>query len=102
MVAFLLMGVGFGIHLAPLKKLESFKLLAVVGLVYNLFGVLILSEIVAKSEKLRLFIVNRFPYVLISAHFYVPLGLAMFSMWAYVTQRAAYPSGGTVATFALA
>jgi hypothetical protein len=42
------------------------------------------------------------PYILISAHFYVPLGLAMFSMWAFIAQRAAYPSGGIVAMGALA
>ena len=100
MLAFLLMGIGFGYHLAPLSKLETFKLLNTVGLTYDLFGVLILSQVVATSERIRSFVVDRLPNILISAHLSVPVGIAGFSLWAYTRDQAAYPSAVTLVVFA--
>ena len=93
-------GAASGYHLASLKKLETFKLLNVTGLLYDLFGVLIHSEVVATSEKIRSVVVNHLPRILISAHFFVPMRMAVFGMATFLFYRAAYLSGGILATFA--
>src|SRR5258705_7919258 len=55
-------------------RLETFKLLNIVGLAYDLIGILVLSEAVTQSAPLKKFMVNWVARVLLWAHTVVPLG----------------------------
>ncbi|TAJ30676.1 MAG: hypothetical protein EPO64_03045 [Nitrospirae bacterium] len=79
-VALGLVGGLLGHSLARYPKLETFKLLNIVGLVYDLLGIIVLSEVVAKNERLKAFMVKWVAGFLIWAQSVVPLG-ALFGAW---------------------
>ena len=70
-------GAVIGFSLSSMHRLETFKLLNILGIVYGLVGVLVLSEFVAQSEKWRQFVVEKFSGVFIWSHGFIPLGGAL-------------------------
>lgn len=67
MVVVALLGVGatMGYGLAGHERLMPYKLLNIAGIIYGLIGVLVLSEMVAKSDSLKKFMVHWVAGVLI-------------------------------------
>ncbi len=91
-----LLGVGLAIGdaLAHHPKLETFKLLNIIGLSYDLLGLIVLSELVVKSERWRLFVVRWVAGTLLWGQSVVPLGAAL-GAW-FTTGK---PSGAAAAAF---
>lgn len=87
-------GAFLGHVLAAHPKLESFKLLNVVGLTYDLLGIVVLSEIVMESERLKAFMVKWVAGFILWAQTVVPLG-ALIGVWTAGTS----PSSGIAAGF---
>jgi hypothetical protein len=87
------LGCAVAFPLSSLKKLEGYRLLNILGMVYGLLGVIVLSELIANVEWLRRLIVDRVSVILIWAHFVMPLGSAAvaFLLGAFYPQR--YPAG---------
>ncbi|CAN7780834.1 hypothetical protein LJR296_007990 [Cupriavidus necator] len=71
-----LLGVGasMGYALAGHQRLIPYKLLNIAGIIYGLVGVLVLSEMVAKSDPLKKFMVHWVAGGLIWAHTVIPIG----------------------------
>ena len=65
-----------GASLAKLPKLESFKLMNIAGLTYDLFGLITLSELVSSSVRWKYFIVQWGAGVLLWGQTVIPLGAA--------------------------
>lgn len=75
----LLLSVGYflGSALASHPKLETFKLLNILGLSLDLLGLIVLSEYVAASEKWKALVVNWIAGILLWTQTVVPLGAAI-------------------------
>jgi len=58
LAALFALGLHIGREVASLPRLESFKLLNILGLTLDLLGLLILSEYVVTSERLKAFVVG--------------------------------------------
>jgi hypothetical protein len=78
-----LLGAGLllGRAVASYPKLETFKLLNIVGITYELLGLLVLSEIVSNSERWKSLVVHWLAGLLLWAQSVVPLGAAL-GAWA--------------------
>jgi hypothetical protein len=63
-----------GFRLSEFPKLESYKLLNIVGLSYDFLGVVVLSEILASSEKWKQLCVNVVAPVVLWFHTVLPVG----------------------------
>ncbi len=87
-------GVFLGQALAAHPSLETFKLLNIVGLIYDFLGIAVLSEVVAQSERLKAFMVKWVAGFLLWAQSVVPLG-ALIGAWA----ANASPSSSVVTGF---
>jgi hypothetical protein len=72
----LLLGLGIfvGFSLAGYQKLAPYKLLNIVGIVYGLLGLIVLSELVATSERVKFFMVHWVAATVLWASSVVPLG----------------------------
>ena len=70
-------GVYMGVALSRLPKLETFKLLNILGLTLDLLGLLVLSEIVLSSERWKAFVIKWVAGVLLWGQTVVPLGAAL-------------------------
>jgi len=88
------LGVAVGYVLSGYAKLETFKLLNIVGLFYDLLGILVLSEIVTKSAAVKYFFVEWVSGSLIWAQTVIPLGALIGTAVGY-----SLPSSGVVAKF---
>ncbi len=91
-------GGAFAYRLGSLQELETFKLLNIVGIMYGLVGVIVLSEFVAQNEKWRRFVVEKLSGVLIWAHGAIPLGAATTSIVLFLIARDQFPSSPIVGT----
>jgi hypothetical protein len=87
-------GALLGRVLAVHPNLEVFKLLNIIGLTYDLLGLVVLSEIVANSERWKSFVVHWLAGLLLWAQSVIPLGAAL---GAWVSGEA--PSSTKAATF---
>lgn len=85
-------GGGLAFCLSSIPKLEMFKILNIVGIVYGLVGVMVLSEFVIQNEKWRLFVVEKLSGVLIWAHGAIPLGASATTLGLFVFARDQFPS----------
>ena len=92
MLLFYAVGAGVAYRLGSLQKLEMFKVLNIVGIIYGLVGVVVLSEFVAQNETWRRFMVERLSGLLIWAHGAIPLGAAVTSLILYLAARNQFPS----------
>ncbi|CAN7384825.1 hypothetical protein [Variovorax sp. LjRoot178] len=82
--AALLAGIGVGIATSRMAKVEAFKLLNIVGLTYDLLGIVLLTYVVATSDRFRAFLVNWVSRVAVAAtgwflmSFFIGLALGEF------------------------
>lgn len=70
----LLLGLAAGYRLAALPRLETYKLLNVAGLSYNLLGVLVLSELLTESARWKNFCVSFLAPGVLWVQTLIPLG----------------------------
>jgi hypothetical protein len=75
--AFIALGFWAGWAVAAHPKLEAFKVLNIIGLSYDLLGVLVLSELATQSERAKHFIVTRVALAVLQAQFLLPMGAAL-------------------------
>lgn len=73
-VVLLLMGTWLGFRLAEQPRLVPFKLLNVAGGIYGLVGLIVLSELVATSERIKEFMVKWVTVTVLWATSVIPLG----------------------------
>jgi hypothetical protein len=85
-------GAGIACCLGSWDKLELFKLLNVIGLLYGLLGVLVLSEFVLESPKWRNLVIERVSGVLLWVHLGIPIGAAVTSLFLALLASKAFPS----------
>ena len=85
-------------RLGSIQQLEIFKILNIVGIIYSLIGVLVLSEFVAQNERWRRFVVDKLSGVMIWAHGIIPFGAATTSLVLFVVAKSEFPSSGVVGT----
>jgi hypothetical protein len=76
----LVIGISLYLLLASLPKVELFKLFNVFGLAFDIFGVLLLSKMIAKSTEKYTVLLDYFYAFLHVAIFCIPLGLAFGSL----------------------
>ena len=69
-------GYFLGQTLAAHPKLETFKLLNIAGLSYDFLGLVVLTEAVAKNDRLRSFVVSWLAGTVLWVQSVVPLGAA--------------------------
>ena len=74
-ILFIVIGLFIGIELAKLGDIQSFKILNITGLIFDIFGVLILTYIVASSEKVKSFICSWGAAISISIVAFIPIGI---------------------------
>lgn len=91
-------GVFLGQALAAHPKLETFKLLNIVGLTYDLLGIVVLAEVVAQSERLKAFMVKWVAGFLSWAQSVVPLG-ALVGAWVASASPSSSVATGFFASF---
>lgn len=70
-------GLVVGSALANLPKLETFKLLNIIGLIYDLLGLIVLSEMVTASDRWRSFVVSWGAGAFLWGQSVIPLGAAL-------------------------
>jgi hypothetical protein len=88
--------------LGSVQKLETFKLLNVIGILYGIIGVLVLSEFVVENARWREFVIAKVSGVLLWVHLAVPLGAAVISVVLSLLARERYPSAMSVANASFA
>lgn len=93
-------GVYMGVALSRLPKLETFKLLNILGLTLDLLGLLVLSEVVLSSERWKAFVVKWVAGVLLWGQTVVPLGAALGAEVFGVGQSTSRAAGFFFALFA--
>ncbi|MGB0503176.1 MAG: hypothetical protein ACPGGD_03940 [Thalassolituus sp.] len=89
-LGFIALGMFFGVRLSAVEELETFKVLNVIGLSYDILGLLILSEILSESEGYQRFVADIFSGLLMWAHMGVPIGLLLSGIG--LTYISGYPS----------
>jgi hypothetical protein len=87
-----IVGIALAYYLGSLHRVETFKLLNVVGIVYGLLGVIVLSEFVLEIKRWRHFVVEVLSGVLLWAQFAIPSGLASASFILFFIDKNAFPS----------
>ncbi len=95
----LVLGLYAGYHLSTLPKLETFRLINIAGLFYDLLGVLVLSEIVGSNETWKKISVDWIAPAVLWLHTVFPLGALFGGLLAAGLVRNS--SGVAVSTFAL-
>jgi len=88
------LGVAIGYVLSGYTHLETFKLLNIIGLFYDLLGIVVLSEIVSNRTVVKVFFVKWVSGSLIWAQTVIPLGALMGTGLGY-----SLPSSGVAAKF---
>lgn len=96
-VIILLLGVFLGHQLSLRQQLDTSKLLNIVGLIYNLLAVIVLSEIVISSSRLKEISLNLVSPVVLWLHMALPLGAFFGAIFARGS-----PSGISISRFAIA
>lgn len=92
----ILLGFMSGFKLSALTQLVPSKLINVVGLVYDLLGVVVLTEIASSSEKWKNISVRYIAPFVLWVHTLVPLGVFLGAIAGF-----RHPSSRTLATFAV-
>lgn len=89
---FYLAGSAIAFRLGSLQKLEMFKVLNIVGIIYGLVGVAVLSEFITQNKKWSRFVVEKLSGLIIWAHGTIPLGAAVTSLILFFVARNQFPS----------
>jgi hypothetical protein len=71
------LGAIFGYRLAGLPNVLPYKLLNIIGLLYNLLAVFVLSEVFVASLSWKRICVEKIAPILLWAHITVPVGVAI-------------------------
>jgi|TARA_B110000503_G_C7126679_1_gene404932 hypothetical protein len=79
-LTFILVGAFFGYYLSKLEDLETIKVLNVIGLFYDILGIIILSEVLISNEKFQKFVSNIFSGLFMWAHMGMPMGILICSL----------------------
>jgi hypothetical protein len=95
----LALGLTTGYHLSGLPRLETYKLLNVVGLFYDFLGVVVLSEIAVSSGKWKKVSVDWIAPAVLWLHMVFPLGVFVGGLLAAVVLHSS--SGDAVSQFAV-
>jgi hypothetical protein len=72
---------GYSLSLHP--RLETFKVLNVIGLVYDLLGIIVLSEIIASNTRLRSIALNWMAPGVLWLQTCLPLGVSLGALLAF-------------------
>ena len=89
-------GVLIGYNLSGYVTFETFKLLNIIGLIYDFLGIIVLSEIVTQNPKVKKFIVYWVAGYVIWATAVIPVGAAIGAVIGYIYSL---PSSGKVGNF---
>jgi hypothetical protein len=92
------LGAFIGYRLARIANLQPYKLLNIVGLLYNLLAVFVLSEVLVGSPNWKRICVEKIAPVLMWAHITVPIGAALGAGLAWLVGRG--PSASIAVLFA--
>lgn len=80
-LGFIVLGIFFGVRLSAVEGLETFKVLNVIGLFYDILGLIILSEVLSESERYQKFVADIFSGMLMLAHMGIPAGMLFSGIW---------------------
>ncbi len=94
-----LTGLSIGYHLSGFPRLETYKLVNIVGLCYDFLGVVVLSEFAASSPKWKKISVAWIAPTVLWLHTILPLGALIGALIAEAVVHGA--SSAAVATFAV-
>ncbi|MGY0627689.1 MAG: hypothetical protein ACW7DS_18430, partial [Paraglaciecola chathamensis] len=89
-LGFIAIGVFFGVRLSAVDNLETFKVLNVIGLFYDIVGLLILSEIFSENQSYQKFVADTFSGLFMWAHMGIPIGILLSGIG--LTYFSGYPS----------
>jgi len=92
------LGIFVGYRLSGLPNLQPYKLLNIVGLLYNLLAVFVLSEVLVSSVRWKQFCIEWVAPILMWSHVTVPPGAIVGAGVARLVGRG--PSAPTVFAFA--
>lgn len=89
------LGVFIGYRVAAIPNLQPYKLLNIIGLLYNLLAVFVLSEVLVGSPNWKKICVEKIAPILLWAHITVPTGAGLGAILAWVVGRgpSAYITG---------
>jgi hypothetical protein len=90
-----LLGIWLGFALSRLPKIAPYKLLNIAGIIYGLLGVVVLAELVMKSDALKRIMVTYVAGAVVWASLVVPLGMLLGAGFAYA---AGMPSAASTAS----
>ncbi len=93
------LGVFIGYRLARIPNLQPYKLLNIVGLLYSLLAIFVLSEVLVASAKWKRICVEWIAPVLLWAHITVPVGATIGAGLAWLLGRG--PSASIVGLFGI-
>lgn len=93
-----LAGACVGFALSRLPRIAPYKLLNIAGIVYGLLGVVVLAEMVVKSDALKKIMVTYVAVGALWASTLIPLGMFIGAVVAYV---AGHPSAAATAGWSL-
>jgi hypothetical protein len=91
----LLVGGWLGYRLASMPHFDSVKLLAVFGIAYQLLGIVVLSETISSSARLKAFVVDWLAGVLLWGSTIVPMAAGFTALALFVCELAQFVTAGT-------
>ena len=92
------LGIFVGFRLALIPNLQPYKLLNIMGLLYNLLAVFVLSEVLLSSARWKVFCVDWLAPILLWSYVAVPTGAMLGAIIAWLLRHA--PAAATVGFFA--
>ncbi|SRR5216683_7845394 len=92
------LGIFVGFRLSQMPNLQPYKLLNIMGLLYNLLAIFVLSEVLLSSASWKKFCVEWIAPILLWSYIAVPTGAIVGAAFAWLLRRA--PSASAVGIFA--
>jgi hypothetical protein len=93
------LGILVGFKLAEIPNLQPYKLLNIIGLLYSLIAIFVLSEVFIDTPNWKAICVHKIAPVLLWAHTTTPIGAAFGAGLARLLNRG--PSGSVIGVFAV-
>src|ERR1700692_4510656 len=81
------LGVFIGDRLAAIPNLQPYKLLNIIGLLYSLLAIFVLSEVLVGSPNWKRICVEKIAPVLLWMHITVPIGAVLGAALAWLVRR---------------
>jgi len=95
---FAVVGLFIGFYLSALETYETFKLLNIIGILFDLLGLLTVSYFLLASEKVRYFLANWLTACVGDAILFIPIGIFLIST---VLIFFNFPSAGKTASLGI-